>query len=76
MFSHILKLDDHTFLLTICNDAEFVYGSYVFSTQADAESAAEFATGMFERPEPKDLTYDDLLAQLSAKIDELKAQGY
>lgn len=75
MLSHILKLDTNAYALTVCDDTDRVWFSYVFDTLNDAESAAEIAAGMLERQVPK-MTYRELVQLLRQNISELLEQGY
>lgn len=71
---HILPLSETTWLLVMVDAAtDKVIYTADFTTQKDAEKAADLATNMYIAPVPRDLTYHQLIHELLRLVNLLKA---
>lgn len=74
---HILGFADNVWLLTLVEaDTDRVVCSYAFTSQQDAETAAEMIIGFALEPRVLDKTYSELIRELSQMVNTLKEAGY
>ena len=74
---HILRFEDNVWWLTLVEaNTDRVICSYAFTSQQDAETAAEIAIGIADSPSVLDLTYDELIHEVTQFVCLLNERGY